>query len=210
MISQPPIPTRKDRNRGRFPGGVAGARPSERPVEPELAVNGRSRKFRHRRGEIPQDPARQTECQRRNGKTPGFRGHASLVLFLPPPGYECRVFRAALLSIVLSLAVGQNVALLCRAWCQARVAAASGCHHEGAPSTPSVAGDKDCDNAVVAAATAILKEDVRRDVSSPGANHTIRVPRYQLAQLPIDTRQNQEAGRGWLLGNRPLSTALRI
>lgn len=119
------------------------------------------------------------------------------------------MFRAALLSIVLSLAVGQNVVLLCRAWCNARVAAASGCHHEEAPLTPSVAGDKDCDNAGLAA-TAVLREDVRRDVSSPGANHTTRVPRYQLAQLTIETRQNQEAGRGWLLGKRPLSTALRI
>ena len=127
----------------------------------------------------------------------------------PPHLYECRVFRAALLSIVLSLSVGQNIALLCRAWCSnARVAAASGCHHEEAPITQSVAGDKDCD--AVVAASAILREDVRRDVSSPGANHTIRVPRYQLAQLTIDTGQNQEAGRGWLLGKRPLSTTLRI
>jgi hypothetical protein len=119
------------------------------------------------------------------------------------------VFRAALLSIVLSLAVGQNIALLCRAWCNARVAAASGCHHEEASITPSVAGDKDCDNAV-GAASAILREDVRRDPSSPDANPTVRVPRYQLAQLTIDTRQNQEAGGGGLLGKRLLLTALRI
>ena len=61
------------------------------------------------------------------------------------------MFRAVLLSIVLSLAVGQNVALLCRAWCNAHVAAASGCHHEDSPTTPTVAGDESCDNLVVVA-----------------------------------------------------------
>jgi len=122
---------------------------------------------------------------------------------------EHHVFRAVLLSIVLSLAVGQNVALLCRAWCNAHVAAASGCHHEDSSTTPTVAGDESCDNVAVAA-TAVLREDVRRSVSSQDANHAIPVPRYQLAQFTIDTRQNQEAGRRWLLENRPLSTALRI
>ena len=119
------------------------------------------------------------------------------------------MFRAVLLSIVLSLAVGQNVALLCRAWCNAHVAAASGCHHEDSPTTPTVAGDESCDNLVVVA-TAVLREDVRPNVSSQDANHAIPVPRYQLAQFTIDTCQNREAGRRWLLENRPLSTALRI
>ena len=118
------------------------------------------------------------------------------------------MFRAVLLSIVLSLAVGQNVALLCRAWCNAHEAAASGCHHEDSPTTPTV-DDESCDNVVVAA-TAVLREDVRRNVSSQDANHAIPVPRYQLAQFTIDTCQNREAGRRWLLENRPLSTALRI
>jgi len=39
------------------------------------------------------------------------------------------VFRAAVLSIVLALAVGQNATLLCRVWCDLQAAAASGCHH---------------------------------------------------------------------------------
>ena len=146
--------------------------------------------------------------QMQKRKTPGFHGRALLASFLRHRRYEHHVFQAVLLSIVLSLAVGQSVALMCRGWCNAHVAAASGCHHEDSP-TPTVAGDESCDN-VVAAATAVLREDVRRDVSSQDANHAIPVPRYQLAQFTIDTRQNQEAGRRWLLENRPLSTALRI
>lgn len=117
------------------------------------------------------------------------------------------MFRAALLSIVFSLAVGQNVALLCRTWCDAHVAAASECHHENSSSTPSMAGDEDCDNAAV---VVVLKEDVWRDVSSQDANQAIPVPRDQLAQLTIDTRRGHEPWRKWSLEHFPLSTALRI
>lgn len=119
------------------------------------------------------------------------------------------MFRAALLSIVFSLAVGQSVALLCRTWCDAHVAAASECHHKDSLSTPSVAGNENCEN-VVAAATAVLREDVRREVSSQNAHQAIPVPRYQLAQLTIDERRGQEPWREWSLEKRPLSTALRI
>lgn len=116
------------------------------------------------------------------------------------------MFRAALVSIVFSLTVGQNVALLCRTWCDALAAAASECHHKNSSTTPSVAGDEDCGKVVVAA-TAVLREDVRRDASS---QDTIPVPRYQLAQLTIDERPGQEPWREWSLEKRPLLTALRI
>lgn len=119
------------------------------------------------------------------------------------------MFRAALFSIVFSLAVGQNVALLCRTWCDAHVAGPSECHHKDSISTPSVAGNEDCDN-VVAAATAVLREDVRRQVSSQNAHQAVPVPRYQLAQLTIDARHGQEPWRAWALEKRPLATALRI
>jgi hypothetical protein len=113
-----------------------------------------------------------------------------------------------LVSIVVSLAVGQNVALLCRTWCDAVAATASECHHKNSSTTPSVAGDEDC-GTVVLAATALLREDVRRDVSSH-TNQAIPVPRYQLAQLTIDARLGQKPWREWSLEQRPLSTALRI
>jgi hypothetical protein len=122
---------------------------------------------------------------------------------------EYPVFRAALLSIVFSLAAGQNVALLCRSWCDAHAAVPSECHHENSSTTPSVAGDKDCGKVVVAA-TAILREDVRRGVWSRDTNQAIPVPRYQLAQLTIQERPGHEPGREWSLEKRPLSIALRI
>ena len=118
------------------------------------------------------------------------------------------MFRATLVSIVFSLAVGQDVALLSRTWCEAQMAAASECHKHSS-STPGVAGDQHCDNVVVAD-TAVIREDVRREVSSQNVHQAIPVPRYQLAQLTIDARHGQEPWRAWSLEKRPLATALRI
>ena len=119
------------------------------------------------------------------------------------------VFRAALLSIVLSLAAGQNaVILVCKAWCDEHAATASECHHDNSSTTPSVVGG-DCGD-MVSAHTAILREDTRRDVSSADANHATSAPRYQLAQLTIDARPGQEVRRAWSVAERPLSTVLRL
>ena len=74
---------------------------------------------------------------------------------------------------------------------------------------PRVAGDEDCGKLAVAAA-AVLREDVRRDVSSQDTNQAIPVPRYQLARLTLDARPGQEPWCAWSLEKRPLSTALRI
>ena len=122
---------------------------------------------------------------------------------------EQRVFRAIVLSIVLSVVVGPSVSLLCRTWCHQETAAASGCHHENPSTTPSVAGDESCNNVVLGAA-AVLREDVRRGVSSPEANQAIPVPRYQFAPSTIDACLGFGSGRDWPLKNRPLVTALRI
>ena len=119
------------------------------------------------------------------------------------------MFRATLLSIVLSMAVGPNVSLLCRTWCDARAAAASGCHHEHSSTAPNVAGSENCDRGT-SAVTAALREDVRRGTVPSGWEHAIPVSRYQLAQLMIDAGPGQEPGREWRLARRPLATALRI
>ena len=119
------------------------------------------------------------------------------------------MFRVAVLSIVLTVAGGQNVALLCGAWCGPHAAAARECHHENSSTTPSVAGDEHC-GSVVVGATAVLREEMRRDVSSKEANHAIPVPRYQLAQLTIGSRPGQNHWRERSLEERPLVIALRI
>lgn len=118
------------------------------------------------------------------------------------------MFRASVLSIVLTLAAGPNAALLCRTWCDPQAAAASGCHQEAPATSPSMAGDDTCDN--VLSAAAFLREDVRGGVASQDADQAVLVPRYHLAYSAIAARPGQEPGCGWSLDHRPLSTALRI
>ena len=136
---------------------------------------------------------------------------AALAFFLLTDGTEHRVFRAAVLSIVLTLAVGPNASLLCRTWCgDQQAAAASGCHHEAPATSPSVAGEDCCDSAVLGIAALLLKDE-RLSVSSPDGGHAILVLRYQqLALSPTDARRGDEPGRAWSLERRPLPTVLRI
>ena len=124
------------------------------------------------------------------------------------------VFRAVLLSIVVTLAVGQNsVLLLCNTGCDAHAAPASAPHHEHSSNhsftSLAVAGNECCDDMRVSAA-AFVREDVRRNVSSPDAGYAIPVPSYQVVHPTIATRPGQEPGREWSLEKRALSSALRI
>lgn len=119
------------------------------------------------------------------------------------------MFRAAVLSIVLTLAVGQNASLLCGTWCDPQAVAASGCHDEDPVIPPSVAGDGSCDHVVLSLA-AFLGEDVRRGVSAPDTDHAIAAPRYQLAHSTPAARPGNDTAHRWPIGKRLLSTALRI
>jgi hypothetical protein len=141
---------------------------------------------------------------------PANTSASGLALLLPPRGYEHSVFRAALLSIVLLLAAGQDVSLLCRTtWCDPQSAEASGCHRNISIVTPSVADDDSCDNSAVSA-TAVLRESVRRDVSSPDAPQAIPVPRYQISHVTLNTRLGREPWREPSLDGPPRPVVLRI
>ena len=127
---------------------------------------------------------------------------------MPFNASEHYVFRTAVLSIVLTLAVGPNTTLLCRAWCDEQAAAASGCHHEESTNSPTVAGHNSCDDPVLTVG-AFLREAAHA-VADPDAAHAVLVPRYVNSQLTTDARLGYEARRGWSLEKRPLATALRI
>jgi hypothetical protein len=121
-------------------------------------------------------------------------------------GGEHTVFRAALFSIVLTLAVGQNASLLCKVWCHD--ATSAGCPHQDSTTSPSVSAD-DCMNAVVGA-VAFVREDARRTAAAPDAQNALAVPRFRLAPSPTDLRPGFEAGWRQLHEERPLILALRI
>ena len=117
------------------------------------------------------------------------------------------MFQAVAFSIVLTLAVGQNAALLCNVWCYPHEAAATVCHHQDAAESPSVTGGDHCNNVVL---PAFLREDVRPRVSAPDVQHARVVRRFELASVLSDVRGRYEPGRDGSPQQRPLAITLRI
>jgi hypothetical protein len=120
---------------------------------------------------------------------------------------EHHVFRAALFSIVLTLAIGQNAGLLCKVWCDD--ATSAGCAQQDSTTSPSVSAGDNCRSAVLGA-VAFVREDARRTADAPDAQNALAVPRFLLALSPIDLGFGFESGRRLLLEERPLVIALRI
>ena len=117
------------------------------------------------------------------------------------------MFRAALFSIVLTLAVGPNAGLLCKVWCPDATSAE--CPHPDSTTSPSVSADGNCERAV-AGAVAFVREDARRTAAAPDAQNALVLPRFRLAPSPTDLRSAFESARRRLLEERPLVIALRI
>ena len=154
---------------------------------------------------------------------------------LRPQRTEHHVLRTVALSIVLTLAVGPEAALLCRAWCHPQVASASVCNHglaasganashHGEPAASSASGNVEgsaapsvvwdatcpyCDKGGLVAVP-FLREDGRRSVSALDSLQTILVPRYQFVPSTTHSRPQQEPGREWSLEERHLPTVLRV
>jgi hypothetical protein len=118
------------------------------------------------------------------------------------------VFRATLFSIVLTLAVGQNAALLCKVWCYPPDATSAECNHQDSTTPPSVRGDDKCNN-VAAGAVVFVRQDGRRTASAPDAQNAVIVPRFRFVPPPTDSRSRYDSRRQLLLEERPL-IGLRI
>lgn len=116
------------------------------------------------------------------------------------------MFRATVLSIVLTFGGGPSVSLFCEAWCDPDVAAERGCHHEDHGSSTSVANDDACQDTIQE--TVVLKNDVRRRVFSEGAGCVALVTHFQLAPAAARLCLIEDHGRADL--KRPQTTPLRI
>jgi hypothetical protein len=117
------------------------------------------------------------------------------------------VFRAALFSIVLTLAFGQNASLLCKVSCPETKSAE--CRHQDSTTSASVSALDNCRNDV-GAAVAFVREDARRTTAAPDAQNALAVPRFLLAVSHTDLGSGSEFGRRLRLEERPLVIALRI
>jgi hypothetical protein len=122
---------------------------------------------------------------------------------------EHPVFRAALLSIVLTLAVGPTASLLCVALCHPHAVSAASCEHRDPNSRPSVAAKEDCPD-IAAGTAALVREEVRRGVSTSDGQHAVVVPPFRFTSPPSSSAFGREPGQHPPLGARPLVLALRI
>jgi hypothetical protein len=126
---------------------------------------------------------------------------------LPLPVMSTNVFRAVILSIVLTLATGQNIGLLCHMSCPPDAGTVSGCEHQTTTS-PSLKPYEDC-NEAVSDAIAIAREDGRPTVAPHGQSAAV-VPRFAFAIPTLEARSGYEPDSRRLLDARPLVLALRI
>ena len=131
-----------------------------------------------------------------------------LARLLPLNVASINVFRAALLSIVLTLAVGQDAALLCSVWCHSGEGMAGACERQTETTSSGIIANDDCTvsgNAIVA-----VREDARRSVSAPTVHSGALVPQFALTPLASCRHSGYEAAGRRLLELRPLVLALRI
>ena len=117
-------------------------------------------------------------------KTQGFHA-VPLAPLLPLEVTSIEVFRAALVSVVLTLAIGQNAGLLCKAWCHD--ATSTGCPHRDSTTSSSVRADDNC-TTVAAGAVTFVREDGRRTAPAPDAGALSRFfgsdsPPHQLTRF---------------------------
>lgn len=120
------------------------------------------------------------------------------------------VFRAAVLSIVLTLAVGPSASLLCAVWCHPEAATAAPCEHQDPTNFPSVAEKDSCPD-IAAGATTFVREDVRRGVSASDGQLTVVVPPFRFVPQPNPSAFGRNLRQHLPPeANRPLVCALRI
>ena len=164
------------------------------------------RDFRHRPAEFRR-PRYLSRCDRRKGEDflPSTNVHAGPALALEV--VSINVFRAALFSIALTVAFGQNASLLGKVWCPDTTSAE--CPHQNSTTSPSVSAHNNCRSGV-GGAVAFVREDARLRAGAPDAQNALAVPRFLLAPSHTDLGSGFESGRRLPLEERPLGIALRI
>jgi len=122
---------------------------------------------------------------------------------------EHHVFRAAVVSIVLTLAAGQNAALLCSVGCHPPEAASGVREHQHQATSPGMIGNDSCVR-LVAEAAAFVREDVRPGASAPNVQHGVVVPWFEFAPPPAHPTYGSSLCRETPLQASPLILVLRI
>jgi hypothetical protein len=158
-------------------------------------------------GKIPRVPRSDGSRGLRDARISRTSTVVPVAQLLPVKVASINVFRAALLSVVLTLAVGQNAGLLCTAWCVPLDATSAPCPHQEPATSPTVRGVDNCNNLGM---VAFVREDGRRTARASDCQNALIVRGLQIAQAPTDLWFGRNSGRLPLLERRPLVLARRI
>ena len=119
------------------------------------------------------------------------------------------MFRALLLSIVLTLAAGQNATQFCGVWCHSDEGIAGTCEHQVGITPPSgIVVNDGCylnSDSIV-----FVGENARRGTSASNVQGGVPVPWFVLTLSSLDIRSRNEPDPRLQLKLRVLALALRI
>ena len=126
---------------------------------------------------------------------------------LAPTSVNVPMFRAAVLSIVLTLTVGPNATLLCAVWCHPDEAKTSACQHRGATTSRSLTGEDSC-RTVDARPAALVRDEGKpgQRTSQPAAP----VPRFASASPRANATWSFRPKTALAVVSPPLLVVLRI
>ena len=128
---------------------------------------------------------------------------------LPLRSASIDMSRAALVSIVLTLALGQNASLLCSVWCHPQESLISVCRHQAPTTPPSVTGSESCTQ-IAADPTPFVREDGLRRASFSDQLYGVVLPRFQFAPTSFLAAPGFNEAQAARLEARALVLALRI
>jgi hypothetical protein len=121
---------------------------------------------------------------------------------------ESIVLRVTVLSIVLALATGPSLSVLCRVWCDQAAAPASGCHPQDDTASTRVAAGHSCPDQALS--QAVMQEDLQRRISPDSRDWAAAVPRFQMTLAAFDVRPEDDAVHWRPDPDEHLSIPLRI
>lgn len=119
------------------------------------------------------------------------------------------MFRAAVLSIVLTLAIGPNTTLLCSIWCHPEGATTSSCQHPEATTSPQVTGEDGCRTAPAIEA-AFVREEAKRGSITPIVEQAVTIGPFRLVPPSAHIGGAYEVIAALAAAAPPLLIALRI
>jgi len=128
---------------------------------------------------------------------------------LAPPLSEPHVFRAAVLSIVLALAIGPNATLLCSEWCHPDEVNTSACQHRDPSTSPQVTGEDSC-RIAPDATTAFVREEGKRVSPTTDALHAFPIVAFRLPPPVTKTSRTSDPSSSLAVGSPQSLTPLRI